>query len=79
MRLAERPDARPWIGVAATQRAELLLLRAVLPYGDAGDRVRAARAAVARNPARRSGVGLALSLLGLALLQAGHHDEAAGR
>ncbi len=78
VRLAERPDARPWVGVAATQRAELLLLRAVLPYGDAGATVRAARAASRGIPRSDPAIGLAISLLGLALLQVGRHDEARG-
>ena len=54
IRLAERPDARPWIGVAATQRAELLLLRAVHPTATPA-RACARRGGLARDSAQRPG------------------------
>ena len=78
IRLAERPDARPWMGVAATQRAELLLLRAVEPYGDASASLRAARAASRGIPRSDPAIAVAVSLLGVTLLQIGRHDEARG-
>ena len=79
IRLAERPDARPWIGVAATQRAELLLLRAVEPYGDACASLRAARAASRGIPRSDPAIGRrGLAARRRRLLQIGRHDEARG-